>query len=232
MAIPLYLAMTAAEFRSQSEYSAPIAWMACHFSPYGTGLTNLPKTLPDGSMLILNDRTPICGHDPDLICTLLSQTVTRTKACAVLLDLQRPDVEEVKILVRQLINGLPCPVAVSHHYAAGLDCPIFLPPVPVTVSLADFTAPWQGREIWLEAALDCIAADVDKNGCSFPPFPGCGGEFPHADTELHCHYRIETEENRIRFILRRTEEDLQALLEKAEGFGISCAVGLYQELHK
>ena len=48
MAIGRYFAMTAAEIRGCSALPAGIAWMACHFSPYGTGLSNLPPELPEG----------------------------------------------------------------------------------------------------------------------------------------------------------------------------------------
>ena len=78
MAIPLYLAMTAREFRICKTVPANMAWMACHFSPYGTGLSNLPTSLPPGSMIILNDRTPICGHDPELIAAQLKELL---KSC-------------------------------------------------------------------------------------------------------------------------------------------------------
>lgn len=232
MAIPLYLAMTAAEFRSQTDFSAPVAWMACHFSPYSTGLTNLPKSLPKDSMLILNDRTPICGHDPQLIYEVLLQTVERTKACCVLLDLQRPDVEETGRLVRALVETLPCPVAVSHHYAQGFTCPVFLPPVPLTVPPEEYLMPWQGRDIWLEAALDGQSITVTEKGALFTPLPHCCEASAHADGSLHCHYRIDVEDTNIRFTLHRTKEDLQALLADVQRFGVSHAVGLYQELGK
>ena len=64
MAIPQYLAMTAAEMAGTAPLPRYMAWMACHFSPYSTGLTNRPAKLRQGSLLILNDRTPIHCHDP------------------------------------------------------------------------------------------------------------------------------------------------------------------------
>ena len=42
MAIRQYLAMTAAEMTQAGSLPRHAAWMACHFSPYSTGLTNLP----------------------------------------------------------------------------------------------------------------------------------------------------------------------------------------------
>ena len=64
MAITPFLAMTAAEMRNISVCPPKIAWMACHFSPYGLGLSNMPKDLPSNSLLIVDDYTPPSGHDP------------------------------------------------------------------------------------------------------------------------------------------------------------------------
>ena len=77
MAIPQYLAMTAAEMAGTAPLPRYMAWMACHFSPYSTGLTNLPAKLHQGSLLILNDRTPIHCHDPERVCRELNSTLHR-----------------------------------------------------------------------------------------------------------------------------------------------------------
>ena len=67
MAIAPFLAMTGAEMRNNSFLPEKIAWMACHFSPYGLGLSNLPRSLPPGSLLMVDDITPIGKHDPSII---------------------------------------------------------------------------------------------------------------------------------------------------------------------
>ena len=72
-----YLALTAGELYGHPKMEEKIAYMACHFSPYGTGLSNLPKWLPENCMLTLNDRTPICGHDPALIAEELTKVIER-----------------------------------------------------------------------------------------------------------------------------------------------------------
>ena len=229
MAIPFFLAMTAAEFTNSSAFPPHIAWMACHFSPYGTGLTNLPKQLPEGSLLILNDRTPICGHDPALVCQALWDTAEKHRCSGILLDLQRPDCREASAIIEKALT-LPLPVAVSDLYAQRYDCPVFLSPLPPHRALADHIAPWQGREVWLEAALGGCCITVTEQGSTFMPLPAEGGEFPLQENMLHCHYRIETTDSCIRFSLQRTKQDLEALLEEAEALGITRAVGLYQEL--
>ena len=231
MAIGRYFAMTAAEIRGCSALPAGIAWMACHFSPYGTGLSNLPQELPEGSLLILNDRTPIHGHDPRRIAEQLAGTIEANHCCALLLDFQRPEQPETAALAQVLAEALPCPVAVSEQYAEGLACPVFLPPVPPDARLAAYLSPWEGREVWLEMALAGEVITLTEDGAASSPLP-----FREAPEEgfpepvLHCHYRAQTSETQARFSLWRTKEDLEALLREAEALGVKCAVGLYQEL--
>ena len=150
MVLPLYLAMTAAEIRANTDFPPNIGYMACHFSPYGTGLSNCPTHLPEGSMLILNDRTPIHGHDHGLIADQLTELVEKLKCDSVLLDFQRVDVPELSLLVEKLSAALPCPVGVSDLYAENLDCSVFLPPVMPDTLLSEHLVPWQGRDIWLD----------------------------------------------------------------------------------
>lgn len=230
MAIDRYLAMTAAEIASTRPLPCHLGYMACHFSPYSTGLSNLPEKLPPGAMLLLTDRTPIHGHDPEVIARQLTDTVERFQCRRVLLDLQRPGDEETARLVRYLLDSLPCPVGVSQPYADGPDCPILLPPVPPDTPLCEYLAPWKGREIWLEAALDSLLLTLTREGSKAAPAAPIPGEFPHFDAELHCHYRTEVNADRVDFMMQRTGEDLESLLEEAEGSGVTLAVGLYQEL--
>ena len=79
MVLPLYLAMTAAEMYAVSSLPEKVAWMACHFSCYGTQLSNCPDSLPEGSMLIVNDRTPPAKHDPQRIIQQLTQLIEELK---------------------------------------------------------------------------------------------------------------------------------------------------------
>ena len=229
MAIPPFLAMTAAEIHENPILPENLCWMACHFSPYGLGLSNRPERLPTGSVLMLNDITPIHGHDPKMIAAQLAEWVETFRCKAVLLDFQRPGCGETAALASALVEELPCPVAVSEGYAAGLDCPVFLPPLPHHIPLADWLAPWKGREIWLELALDGEEIRLTDAGSVITPLPHVCGYGGHTDEILHCHYRVELSDTDARFMLWRTREDIQALLEEAEGLGVTVAVGLYQE---
>lgn len=205
--------------------------MACHFSCYGTGLSNLPDALPAGTILILNDRTPVHGHDPGLISAQLLQLLEQHKPESILLDFQRPDSAETAAIAQTIVRDLPCPVAVSDCYAQPLACPVFLASPPLHKPLETYLAPWQGREIWLEAALEMQTATVTKDGCSFTcPEPATEETLPFYDETLFCHYRIAVEETSAKFLLSRKETDLLSLLKKAEQLGVTRTVGLYQEL--
>ena len=230
MANEPFLAMTAAEIREKSDLPEKIAWMACHFSPYGTGLSNLPRTLPPGSLLILDDITPIRGHDPHRILDQLRECTQALSCSGVLLDFQRPDVAETAALVEVLTKGLPCPVAVSHCYAGAGSFPVFLPPVPPSEPMDAYFAPWAGREVWLELSLEGEEITVTEEGASFTPLLNPSfSEEGFRDTDLCCHYRCIPQDEKIKFLLWRTEEDLEDLLKQAEHFGVTAAVGLYQE---
>ena len=230
MDIVHYLAMTAAEIGANPPLPPKIAWMACHFSPYSAGLSNCPRQLPPGSLLILNDFSPIHGHSPETAANQLRSWVEDFQCSGVLLDFQRPGNTETAALTEYLEGSLPCPVAVSHLYADSLSCPVFLPPVPVQTPVAEYLAPWQGREIWLETALDAVKITVTEKGASFAPLPRVDREDrDFRDETLHCRYRISLSEDRAEFLLYRVKEDLASLLGDAGKHGVTTAVGLYQE---
>ena len=225
----LYLAMTAGEFHSCRDLPSKIAWMACHFSPYGTGLTKLPRELPAGALLILNDRTPIHGHNADLILDTLEAVMAEQNCGGLLLDLQQEGIPETEVLVQKL-SALPCPIAVSVPYAPDHTA-IFLPPVPLLIPVGDYLAPWQGRDIWLDAALDACQITVTAAGATTTPLPARDlPALPHYDEELHLHYGLEVSPERAIFTLCRTKQDLSDLLDAAKAHGARNAVGLYQEL--
>ena len=231
MVLPLYLAVTGAEMSAFSVIPSPIAYMACTFSPYTQGLTNIPDRLPEGSMLILTDRMPCQGHSADLAAQQIADAAERLGIESVLLDFQRPRTPESEVMVQAIVRSLPCPVAVTADYAADLTCPVFLSPAPLHVPLEKHVAPWSGREIWLEAALgqECVA--VTKEGL-LTDRPWFDSDNPvHFSEALKCHYQTVPSEKQILFLFHRTREDLNELLTIAESLGIHRAIGLYQELH-
>ncbi len=230
MEIPLYLAMTAGEFSACSSPPPYMAWMACHFSSSGDGLSNIPAYLPEHSLLILDDSIPMANHRIERILQQLLGAVENLRPDGVLLDFQRPGASQTAELAEEILSVLPCPVGVSHHYAGNLNCPIFLPPIPAHKSPADYLAPYDGRELWLETAPVWERITVTEAGSQYRHLEGHAfSPGPHRDDTLHCHYGMAVREDSIIFSLCRTREDLNKLL-REENLGITRAVGLYQEL--
>lgn len=231
MVLPLYLAMTAAEISGFSQLPDRCAYMACHFSPYTEGLTNIPKRLPPGSMLILNDRMPCTGHSPDLVADQLSEAVMKLECESVLLDFQRAPEPESVAMVKKILSVLSCPVAVTESFAESQSCPVFLSPPPLHIPLEIHTAPWKGRDIWLEAALCQEEVTVTEHGSEYLPiFPTqqlSGGFY---EESLLCHYNTAILSDSIQFTLFDTLKSLDKKFELAQALGISRAVGLWQEL--
>lgn len=226
MAIERYLAMTGAEMAAALPEKA--AWMACHFSPYSTGLCNLPAVLPKGSLLILNDRTPIHGHDPERVCRELRQAIMKWDCTGLLVDFQNPPTQEALNLTGFLSAQLGFPLGLPPEYASDENI-VFVPAVPTLTPVSQYLSRWKGREIWLEEALGGQVVTLKEDGAHLEEnrFPRAG--IVHADSTLHCHYTIEMEPDAVRFHTWRSPADLDALLEDAAG-QVKLAVGLYQEL--
>lgn len=230
MPLPLNLAMTPTEIGSVPCLPPRIAWMACHFSPGGTGLIDTPAGLPERSLLILDDSIPCEGHSAPLIADSLRAIVTRFHCSGVLLDFQRPGNTEAAVIAAELVQALPCPVGVTPEYAASLSCPVFLPPAPLHIPMARYLHPWQTREIWLEAALCREVITITKRGTSFAATAApddCGAGF--YDPALCCRYIAATEKEHITFTLFDTPQTLKQKLELAAAAGVTQAIGLYQE---
>ena len=233
MVLPLYLALTGAEISAQPSLPASLAYMACSFSPYGPGLSGIPAALPAGSMLILNDRMRCQSHSADLVAGQLQEAVTRLGCESVLLDFQRPLEPDSQAIASKVIQSLSCPVAVTEGFANQLDCPVFLSPAPLHLPLEVHLAPWQGREIWLEAALGqeevCVTAQGTTAATQFPPAGLTGGFY---EDTLRCHYHTAVQPDRVSFTLFDTPESLRKKLDLAASLGVKRAVGLWQELGK
>lgn len=228
MALPVYLAMTPWEMEHR-ELPPRCGWMACHFSPYGQGLSNLPRVLPADSLVIVNDRIPPWGHDPKLMVQQLQEVIDTLSPRGVLLDFQRPYNEETA-KITQVLSTLPCPVAVTETYAKSCGCGVFLSPVPLNKPLQQHLSPWQGREIWLELDYSGLSLTVTRDGCAAAEEAVSLEEPVLTDSRLHCHYSIRLQKEQAVFSLLRQENDLVSLTEEAEQAGVTLAAGLYQEL--
>lgn len=230
MPIPRYLAMTAAEMAGCKALPRQVAWMACHFSSSGKGLSNLPRWLSADSLLILDDSIPMQGHDPQQIAAELRAHMERLQCVGLLLDFQRAGDEQTRKLAEYLYESLPFPIVVSDTYAEGLDCGVFVSPILPDEAIASRLAPWQGREIWLDTTMEGLEILLTEDGATSTPLPPW--ERPEGGFEeksLHCHYRISLEENSAAFTFWRTKADIEAQLAEAEALGVTAAVGLFQE---
>ena len=231
MALPLYLAMTALEIAALDTFPANFAYMACHFSPYCQGLSNIPSALPRSSVLILNDNLPCQDHSPALVADQLKQLMDTFQCESLLLDFQRPPEPESEAMADMILRTLPYPAALTPEYGKNQDCTIFLPPCPLHIPLEEYLRPWKNREIWLEAALCQEDAVVTGNGTNFfPQFPPLGLNGGFFDDILCCNYHIQEDKDTLTFTLFDTIESLDKKMSLAQSLGVSRAVGLYQEL--
>lgn len=222
------IAMTRAEFTAAPILPKHVAWMACHFSAGGDGLSNLPEALPDESILMVDDRFLPSRHDPQKIADQLKAVLPRDSR--VLLDLQRQDLLENRQLAKYLTQALPCSVCVAAPYAKDLDCPVLLPPPTLYQSLETYLKPWAGRDIWLEAIPERQVITVTGKGATVhnEAFSPLKGGFD--DDRLCCRYQIQVLEDRAIVTLVRDRDMLKALLKKGAALGVSRAIGLYQQL--
>lgn len=223
-----YLGATAAEMANFPDFFPKPAFMACHFSPASAGISNIPKNLPPGSLLLLDDETPPSNHDPARVVWELSLAAKDLGCAGVYLDFQRQGYPLLGEIAAK-IQDFPCPVGVSRLYSRGNHLPVVLPPLPVDISLKSYIAPWKGREIWMEVALNRAKLTLTKEGCreeALETPPGQGFQ----EGKLHCHYEISVRKDAAEFRLWRTFEDLQDLMCQGEALGVKHALGLFQEL--
>jgi hypothetical protein len=178
-------------------------------------------------MLILDDRIEPTHHIPEEI---LSQLLPLTKQfSSVLLDFQRRDNPLLQVTAQYLSENLPCPVAVTPHYANVTTGPLLLPPPPHHLPLEEYLHPWQPRPLWLELATEATTLSITSTGCQEIPATNPATKIHHCE-DFHTHYQIALTENAIHFTFHRTEEDLRSLIDKAEQSGVKKTVGLYQQL--
>ena len=229
MGLPHYLATTPEEFANLPSLPEHIAWMSCRFSTETAGLTQLPRQLPAGSILVLEDSIPPSGHDPVVILRDAEPYLRDLRG--ILLDFQKPDNPETAAIAKALATALPCPVGVSQLYASGLDCAIFLPPAPLHIPSEEYLAPYPNRDIWLEAALcqeEIIVTEAGTEFRSISSAPELSGSF--YDHTLHCNYRTQLSGNAVTFTLFDTRTSLQEKLAHAQSLGVKLTIGLWQEL--
>lgn len=221
MEIPVYLAMTPAEFQSTHKIPQNVAyWHSLDF----------PAQPQPDSLLIFTDEEAFSPSKAGIIAEDLGETAKRLQCRGILLDFHHENRNENAALVTEL-ESRRYPFAVSPCYAANRHCAVFLPPLPLTATLADYIEPWKDRQLWLELALDGLQIAVNAQGsqeCYLPHAFSLNNA--HIDQKLHCHYSIETTKDKVEFALWRTKQDIEAMLSEAKDLPIRLAVGLWQEI--
>ena len=222
----MFLAMTEEEICSTSPLPDSIAFLGCHFSPTTHQLSGLPTALPPDCGIILDDRCAIPDADTDQIAAQLSAL----KPAFILMDFQRPPTEASAKLAAALTK-LDCPIPMPPAYGKDLPCPLFLPPVPPHIPIAEYLKKWTNREIWLELALDAVQITITPQGSEIAPFPHARpAEKPHNDSMLHCHYKITQRTDALTFYCYRTKEDICTMLQSPLPPNVTHTIGLFQEL--
>ena len=209
------------------------AYMACHFSSGGPGLSNLPQFLPPSSILLLDDSMPPGEHDPALCARQLQDLAERHKPKAIILDFQNPPGNASRRMVNALLQALPCTVAVTDSYAKVAGCPVFLSPTPLNMALQTHLAPWLKQGVFLEVAPQAQVITVTEHASTHVPVPfDSVSGLPLEDRRLFCHYNVTVSPTQAQFTLCRTGSDIVALAKCAYDLGVREVIGLHQELSK
>ena len=223
----VFLAMTEQEMVSAPPN--PTAYMACHFSAGGTGISNKPRVLPADSILLLDDSMPVQGHDPKTVVRQLNDLVSAFSVRAVLLDFQREPTAEAKEMAAAVLRECSCAAVTPAYALAGY--PVFLPPPPVNKPLSVYLKPWETNRVFLELAPGGLEITITESGSRavpvFSPSP-----LPLSDNRLHCHYGVTVFPGKAVFTLSRSRKDLADLAREATELGVCGCVGLYQELNR
>ena len=224
----VFLAVTGREM--ETVLPSRTAYMACHFSAGGAGISNGPRGLPEGSILLLDDSMPVQGHDPAAVVAQLINLVSAFSVRAVLLDFQREPTAEARKMAAAVLRDCSCTAAVTPAYALE-GSPVFLPPPPVNKPLSAYLKPWLQNGVFLELATGGTEITVTKDGSrAVPIFPSA--PLPLEDRRLHCRYGVKVLPGKAVFTLGRSREDLADLAREADALGVLGCVGLYQELKR
>ena len=113
----VYLASTQREIEEFLPKKA--AYLSCHFSSSGKGLSNLPHRLPEGSLLLVDDSMPVYGHESASVAKQLCDLVAQFSPKAILLDFQRGWSAEAQEMA-QAIDAALCALRLKRNYAADL----------------------------------------------------------------------------------------------------------------
>lgn len=234
MSIPFFLAISAREFPFLSELPPNVAWMSAHFSSSGPGLSNLPSNLPEGSLLILDDQTPWAGHNTEMVCREMVESLLKNRASGLLLDFERPVTPETAMLTEalsQCCREIGVMLGAPESYAEGEDTAVFIPPLPCQTPPEKLYR--KNRKLWLDVSPGAYLLHIAAQGAtgqvadqhSFPD-----GSYPvFTDPVLHCSYRSRPNAGGIDILLSHSRESIESLLTALDEQAVQLAIGLYRE---
>lgn len=228
MEIPWFPAITQEEIQTLSTLPPHYAWMSCHFDPIGNGISNLPKSLPPDSILILNDQIPYNEHNTEIMIQQLEECIQNWQLHGVLLDLERPVSEELKEIISIMVSSLPCPIACGKN----LEIEKLLSVVEMPPLLENPREYFQRKKgAWLELRKQKETYSIDKNGCRLQSGEELYGEISEGlkDTALCVNYRFTVNSENAGLGIWRDRHDRKKIIKYAIESGIDTIIGLYQE---
>lgn len=233
MSIPLFLAMTSSEFSTCTQPPHSIAWLALHFSMSGPGLSNRPRRLPPGSLLILDDRSPWADHSIEVVCKELVALLLDCQAYGLLLDFERPPTEATLLLVQalcQCCSELNVPLAAPSAYLKRCNAIHFISPIPFQ-QMPDKS---DSVTFWLDASPAALEVLITEgNAVSreifVPSSEVIAAEHCFYSEILRCHYFSKAVPGGICLTLFRTAKSIRQMLSCEQAAPFQLAVGLWKE---
>ncbi len=193
MGTEIYVVMTGKEIRDCGKLPEKIAYLGCHFG--GNGLVGLPDGLPEGSMLLIDDR--VVPQESDIESALAQLKPLLPKFSGIYLDFQRE--ETPKEAANLLVEKLPFPVGVPKRFGIGIPV---LPPRQLNLLPGDYYHPG----CWTEAAMTAWELTVTKDGCSKKEVPRKKDFSGHYSEILYCSYSVEMDEEKAVFVMQNNRE--------------------------
>ena len=191
MGTDIYVVITGEELAKCSHLPPKIAYLGCHFA--GGHLTNIPQGLPEGSMLLIDDRNPP-GDLPDAFARL---SPLLPQLSGIYLDFQKKSTG--RFFAEGFVKKSPIPVGTPF---AGLGIPVF--------SARELHTLPQKRSFpfWQEGVLSCWELKITKEGCQKKEIPRTEGFSGFEDKRLFCRYAVSVSEEAAVFTFQNTKDDL------------------------
>lgn len=192
MAREVYAAITGEEMGKISILPQNIAYLGTHFE--GNTLVDIPEALPEGSLLLIDDRVIPENVSIDLVIVSLSHLFPCLSG--IYLDFQQEDTP--KDLVHSLLKALPVPVGVPRRF--GLGIPV-VPPRRLSMLPEKHYLPG----CWAEGAVSAWELTLTKDGCTKKEVSAKESAYEEY-SKLFCRYAVENDAEKAVFHLQNNRE--------------------------